>query len=129
MTAREGDGVNCDLAEDVGAMIHKKLDNIVFSEAKMKRSDQVKPLASLFSNVKLGKKIIYIDTLTMFTRLISMVRREENIISKFFEYQLSSMPMSLFKDGMMWKPDKPALRKYLIDGKVPECFSDWKICP
>ena len=50
-----------------------------------------------------------------------MVQREDDIL-KFFNYEMTLFPTSLFKDGMMRKPDKPALRKHLIDGKVPESF-------
>jgi hypothetical protein len=81
--AREGDGVNCDMVEEIGFAIHQKLDGKKYSEAKLKRADQIKPLAYLFSNVKLGKKIIYINPLTLFTRLIAMVQREDDIL-KFF---------------------------------------------
>ncbi len=41
LTASEGDGVNCDEAEQVGAKIHKKLDNVSVVDASIKRSDQV----------------------------------------------------------------------------------------
>ena len=48
-----------------------------------------------------------------------MVQREDNV-EKFFEYEMSLFPISIFKNGLMRKPDKPAIRKYLVDGKVPE---------
>ena len=121
VTARDGDGVDCDNAEEVGRKIQRKLDNVKVNEAKIKRSDHIKPIAFLYNNVKLGQKVIYINPLTLFTRLVAMIQREENL-EKFFEYELTPMPTSLFKDGMMRKADKPALRKHLIDDKVPQSF-------
>ena len=46
----------------------------------------------------------------MFNRLIAISVREESL-KPYFEYELTSEPMSLFKEGMMRKPDKPSLRK------------------
>ena len=126
LTAKDGDGVNCDRAEEVGLAIHKKMDNLVFTDAKISRSDHVKPLAYLYSNVKIDKKSIYINPLTLFTRLIAIVQREEHI-EKYFSYEMATLPISLFKDGLMRKADKPALRKYLVDSKVEESESNGKI--
>ena len=104
----------------LGRLIHQKIDNVTFTVAKMKRSDQIKPLAFLFSNVKLGKSMVYFNPLTLFTRLIAMVQREDNM-EKFFDYEMSVYPLSIFKNGMMRKPDKPAIRKYLVgNNSVPE---------
>ena len=119
MTAKEGDGVNCDSAEEVGLAIHRKMDNIAFTDAKISKSDHVKPLAFLYSNIKVGKKDTYINPLTLFTRLVAMVQREDDI-EKYFEYELSTLPLSLFEDGMMRKADKPQLRKHLVDNNVRE---------
>ena len=126
ITACDGDGVNCDQAEEVGREIHRKLDRVKVDEAKIKRADHIKPIAFLYNNVKLGQKVIHINPLTLFTRLVAMIQREENL-EKFFEYELTPMPTSLFKDGMMRKADKPALRKYLIDDKVPQTFRAGKL--
>ena len=95
LTAKEGDGVNCDMAEEVGLTIHRKLDNVVFTEAKISRADHIKPLAFLFSNVKLGKKVIYIDPLTLFSRLIAMVQREDDI--EYFQYEMSTLPLPFLR--------------------------------
>ena len=126
VTAKDGDGVNPDMVEAIGQKIHKKLDNVVFTDAKISRKDHIKPLAFLYSSVKLGKKVFYIDPTTLFTRLIAMVQREENI-EKYFEYEMTTLPIALFKDGMMRKPDKPALRKHLVDEIVPDSRGDGRV--
>ena len=89
VTARDGDGVDCDNAEEVGRKIQRKLDNVKVNEAKIKRSDHIKPIAFLYNNVKLGQKVIYINPLTLFTRLVAMIQREENL-EKFFESRLGN---------------------------------------
>ena len=45
--------------------------------------------------------------------MIAVAEREESL-EQFFKYELTSEPMSIFKDGMMRKPDKPSLRKVLL---------------
>lgn len=114
------------MAEAVGMAIHKKMDNIIFTDAKISKADHLKPLAFLYSNIKVGKKEMYINPLTLFTRLVAMVQREDDI-EKFFEYELSTLTLSMFKDGMMRKADKPQLRKHLIDNKVKESDSQGEI--
>lgn len=54
-----------------------------------------------------------IDSKVMFNRMIAVAKREESI-EQFFEIELTLEPMSMFKDGMMRKPDKPSLRKVLL---------------
>ena len=44
---------------------------------------------------------------------LQLVRREEDLDS-YFSFEMTHEPMSLFKDGVMRKPDKPALRKVLM---------------
>ena len=52
LTATEGDGVNCDKTEEVGAKIQKQLNNVSVIEASVKRSEQVKSLAHLHPGVQ-----------------------------------------------------------------------------
>ena len=43
------DTINCDSAEEIGFRMQEKLNNINVAEAKIKRSEQVKPLAFLYN--------------------------------------------------------------------------------
>ena len=49
ITATSDDGINCHLAEEVGFSIHQELDNIIFTDAKIKRSAKIETLASLYT--------------------------------------------------------------------------------
>ena len=55
----------------------------------------------------------YINSIALFTRLAAVVKREENEESYFY-YEMTNESMSLFKNMMMHKPDKPSLRKALV---------------
>ena len=45
--------------------------------------------------------------------MITVAEREDNI-GDFFEHELTQEPMSLFKNGMMEKPDKSFMRKVIM---------------
>ena len=49
----------------------------------------------------------------MFRRLAAVAKREENEESYFY-YEITNEPISLFKNMIMRKPDKPSLRKALV---------------
>ena len=46
-----------------------------------------------------------------------MVQREDDV-SMYFQYELTVEPTALFKDSLMRKPNKPQLRKALVDDNV-----------
>ena len=49
-----------------------------------------------------------INPAVLFTHLSALTGREENV-EKYFDYELTTEPMSLFKDSAMRKPDKASL--------------------
>ena len=51
---------------------------------------------------------------TLFTRLAAIAQRQDEDIERYFAYKMTTEPLSLFKDGLMRKPDKPALRKIVM---------------
>lgn len=108
------DVLTCDKPEEVGVAIHKEMDNQCYGEVKLKKSNQVTTLQSLYSTVSAGSEKLTIDPLTLFLRLIVLIERkpEEEIVN-YFEYELSPYPMSLFKDGVMRTAQKSALKSYL----------------
>jgi hypothetical protein len=107
------DEVNCEKAEQLGRKIQVSLDNLTIMEATIKRSDQLRPLDYLCNTVKVEKHSVYINPTVLFTRLAAIAQSEENV-EQYFEYELTTNPMSLFKNGMMRKADKPSLRKVLL---------------
>ena len=107
------DSVNCEDAKELGLKIKKELDNVSLSAATIKRKNQIKPLASLLNTVKVDEVQVYVSTTVLFTRLAAIAKREENE-EKYFDYELTTEPMSLFKNNLTRSPDKPSLRKVLL---------------
>ena len=112
--AADGNGVNCDKAEEIGAIIQKKLDNVCVLNASIKTSEQILPLEHLYPGIKVDKQQVHINPGLLFSRLIALVQREEDM-TPYFDYELTPIPTSLFKDNTMRKPSKAQLAKALID--------------
>lgn len=104
------DDGNCEKVEEIGLTVQKALDDVSVTNASIKRKDLIKPLDPLQYVKKVKSGIGSIDSKVMFNRMIAVAEREESL-EQFFEYELTSEPMSIFKGGMMRKPDKPSLCK------------------
>ena len=100
------DSVNCEDAEELGLKIQKELD-VLLGAATIKRKNQIKPLASLLNTVKVDEVQVYVSTTVLFTRLAAIAKREENE-EIYFDYELTTEPMSLFKNNLTRSPDKPS---------------------
>ena len=109
----EKDAVNCEEPEKFVEEIHKKLDGETMATATIKWKDQSKSLESLINTVKIGDSSKIINPTILLTRLTAMAQREEDV-EKYFNYEISPFPPSLFKDGLMRKSDKPSLRKAIM---------------
>ena len=106
--------VSCDKTEQIGKMIQEDLSGICFHEVKIKRSLKVNNFESMYNSVKVGnKKEINIKPTTLFLRLIAISQRTPNT-EDYFRYELTAYPMSLFKDGLVQKPNKTLLRNSLV---------------
>ena len=127
LTAVEGDGINCDDAENVGYIIQQYIDGLCIEEAKIKRSGKIRTLESLHPGVKLGNKVVHIDPLILFTRLTAMIQRKGNAADTFC-YELTPEPTSLFADGMMRKTSKSVLRNYLLEKVESSCDVKSSVC-
>ena len=89
------------------------------TKCKIKRNDQIKPLIYLQNNIKFnGQQVVFNPTI-LYIWLAAIAQREEEDIEKFFSYELTQEPMSLFSKGLMRKPDKPSLRKALMKDEDP----------
>ncbi len=121
LTAADGDGINCDRAEEVGARIQKKLDHVSIAQASLKRKDQVKSLNHLQPGIQIDKEKCQINPTNLFSRLIAIIQREEDL-SPYFCYELTTFPRSLFKDGIMRKTQKSQFAKIITSDVQPaEC--------
>ena len=121
LTATENDGINCDDAEKVGKVIQDKLDDITFADAVIKKKDQIKTLQDLEMGVKIQNDKIHIDPLLLFTRLLVLIEREEEIRS-YFRFELTAYPTALFENGMMRKAIKSKLGQALKKDISPKLY-------
>ena len=107
--------VTCDKAEEIGSSIPTQITGKSFASCTFKRKNQIVTLQSLYSSVRIADEAVTIDPLTLFLRLVVMIERRPNDeITKYFEYELSPYPMSLFKDGCMRPAQKSKLKAYLL---------------
>ena len=107
------DEINCGDSERIGASIQAGMDGKSFAEVRFKRNDQVKPLDWYQNTVTINEVKVYINSTALFTRLAAVAKREENEESYFY-YEMTNKPVSLFKNMMTRKPDKPSLCKALV---------------
>ena len=98
--------------ERIGAKIQTKLDNVSIPDATIKRSEQIRSLEHLCPGILVEKQKIHINPTLLFTRLIALVQREKQM-RPYFDYGLTAIPTSLFKDSVMRKPAKAQLAKLL----------------
>ena len=117
VSSKGKDHVNCEQAEEVGKTIQHGLDNILFDMAKVKRKDQITNLESLQNSMATKSKEGMAEPSIMFNWLITVAAMREDDLEPIFEFELTYEPMSLFKNGMMGKPDKPSLRKVIMCDK------------
>ena len=107
------EAVNCDDTELVGRMIHESLNEVFFAKSTIKHSSQVKSLASMKNVVKISKQSVNIDPVKLFSRLVVLAERNDDI-KTFFNYELTPVPTSLFVDNFMRKTNKALLIQYLF---------------
>ncbi|KAG1714706.1 Multidrug resistance-associated protein 1 [Nymphon striatum] len=112
------DNVNCENAESIGECIQKSIDEVNFTEAKIKKKDQLCNLNMMTSSIKIGRKNhICVNPTLLFTRLAAIAQREEDV-EQYFDFELTTSPQSLFKNELMRKPNKASLRKVLLTEEI-----------
>ena len=88
------------------------------TQATIKRSEQVRSLDHLYPGIKVDKKKVNINPTILFSRLIAIVQREEDM-APYFDYELTTVPTSLFKDNTLRKTVKSELAKALANSVPP----------
>ena len=110
----------------LGKKIQAALDNTAYHNASIKRKDQIKTFKFLQHDKTVSKTGgAAFQSHAMFNRMITVAAREDNI-EEFFHYELTQEPMSLFKNGMMRKPE--ALRKVTMPEEEAIKKDDIKNC-
>ena len=108
------DVVNCDEAEIIRSKIQESLDKVTFTDAHIKKKDQFVSLGDLARSGKTdGKNPVSVNPTLLFTRLAAIAQQEDDV-EQCFGYDLTHEPMALFKNELMRKPDKAALRNALL---------------
>ena len=112
LIAADDDHINCEKVEEIGAKIQEKLDGLRIPDASIKRNDHIHSLNHLYPAIQIDKQKIHFNPCILFTRLSALLQREEDI-KLFFDYELTAIPTSLFKDCYMRKPVKSQLAQFL----------------
>ena len=112
LTASDGDVINCDAVEEIGQSLQKKVDNVNVWECWLKRIMQVRTIVELERGVKIDGEKVYVDPNALFSRLIILLERQEEL-TPFFKFELTPFPTSLFKCFQMRKTNKAVLKHYL----------------
>ena len=110
LTANLGDGINCDTAEEVGSKIHRQMDNLNVLDVSLKRSDHVHTLIKL-KGITIRHQTVHLDNSHLFSRLTVLALRSENV-SAYFQYELTAIPTSLFKEYCIRKAKKSTLAHF-----------------
>ena len=119
LSCNEDSNVNCDMVEEIGMNIQNSLDNKMFSEAKVKRKERVTTLVSLQKSVIINNEKIHIDPSILFSRLLLIASRMGDV-EQYFNYEMTALPTTLFKDNQMRKTTKSALKSILLKDVEPE---------
>jgi len=117
LTAEEGDGINCDVAEEVGDCIQKGMDGVVFVDVGLKKSNCVKTLQLLNKGVTIDSKTMFLHNTHLFSRLVVLVERTTDM-APYFCYEMTPLPAALFKHSQMRKLNKAALGQTVTKNAV-----------
>jgi len=124
VTAVEGDGINCDMAEEVGASLQKQMDGVGFLDVVLKKANFVKTLQQLHKGVIVEDKMMFLHNTHLFSRLVALVERT-NDVAPYFCYEMTPLPAALFKHSQMRKPNKAALGREVTKNAIVTATS----CP
>ena len=93
--------INCDNTEGIGEAIQKGLEGAFLHTTKIKSKSKVQPITSLYSTVVIKEgKYINLKPASFFSRFTALAQRGDGV-EKLFEYEITAIPMSLFKHGII----------------------------
>lgn len=91
LTVSDGSGINCNIVWETGHPIQKKLDNVNDLESSLRTGSEVRTLVELEKWVKIDSQNIHVDPKALFSRLVVLLERCEEMTS-FFKFQLQEFP-------------------------------------
>ena len=110
------------MVDKVGQFIQEDISKL----SQGKRSEMIIGLDSKLNKVTVDKKDVTINPTLLFNRLSALAGREDNV-EKYFDFELTSYPMSLFKDGIMRKQEKASLRHLSLKKETESNCSTKKV--
>ena len=127
LMATENDNINCDDAKSVGKNIHAGLDNVCVENAKIRWKDQLKTLEYLHLGVKIDSMNVRPHRPVNLIYTIDCNTSTWNRLCRKFWLRTHAEPSSLFKKGIMRKPQKAVLQNLLFDETEPcdDFITNW----
>ena len=110
------ENITCDDVERIGEKLQDNLNGVSIAKASIIRKEQITSLSSLTNVIRLKNDKVNINPVLLFTRLIVLAERYDDIRS-YFEYELTAYPTSLFHNNFMRKPIKALLIESIIGKK------------
>ena len=95
-------------------------------EAKIKRKDKVRHFEDLMPTTKIDDKDVHTDPAILFCRLTALANFKENVDN--FSYELTQGPISLFKHGLIRKPNKVTLRNHFATKEKAVVPIEFDVC-
>ena len=89
------------------------MDKTMVTEAKVETSKKVKTLITLTRGMQVGYQTIHVDPTVLFLILIVLIARAEDTM-KYFSYELTPIPKSLFNGSFLRHAEKSQLADALI---------------
>lgn len=100
--------INCHNALEVGLSLIDDMIGQNFGTIKMSRKARVQPISKINASVKIDNETISIEPLLLFQR-ISLVKKSDEELQCYFDYELAPYPLSLFNNTEMRKTTKSTL--------------------
>ena len=97
----------------IGQQIMLGMDKTMVTEAKVETSKKVKTLITLTRGMQVGYQTIHVDPTVLFLILIVLIARAEDTM-KYFSYELTPIPKSLFNGSFLRHAEKSQLADALI---------------
>ena len=112
LSARDNSEINCANAESIGHTLQQSIDDLPITEVKIVVRRKIKTLVNLTKGLDVDSRLVFIDPIVLFMRLIVLVERPGSN-TKYFGFELTPNPTSLFKDHFMRHPKKSVLADVL----------------
>lgn len=100
--------INCYEAFDIGINLRRKMKDCNFKDMKMTIKDTAKSLLSMNSKIKVNNIEVAVDSNLIFQRLC-FLRKSNDELRQYFNYELAPYPLSLFDNAGMRKTTKSTL--------------------